>query len=69
LRERHDVNFPLLADEGGRATRTLGVLREDQEKANRAAFLLGPDGKITGVYPKISPETHSDAILKHVAFL
>jgi peroxiredoxin len=45
------------------------VLREDQEKANRAAFLLGPDGKITGVYPKISPETHSDAILKHVAFL
>lgn len=63
FREKHDLNFPLLTDEGGRASAALGVLREGGEKANRVTFLLDPDGRISRVYPEVSPETHADEIL------
>jgi peroxiredoxin Q/BCP len=69
FREKYDLNFPLLTDEGGRAAEALGVLREDRQKANRATFLLDPDGKIARVYPKVSPETHADEILRDAASL
>jgi peroxiredoxin Q/BCP len=69
FREKYDLNFQLLTDEGGRAAEALGVLREDREKANRATFLLDPDGKIARVYPEVSPETHADEILRDAASL
>ena len=67
FREKHNLNFPLLTDEGGRAAEALGVLRENREKANRVTFLLAPDGKISKVYPEVSPETHADEILEDAA--
>jgi len=69
FREKHNLNFPLLTDEGGRAAEALGVLRENREKANRVTFLLGPDGRIARVYPEVSPETHADEILRDAASL
>jgi peroxiredoxin Q/BCP len=69
FRERYDLNFPLLTDEGGRAAEALGVLRDDREKAKRATFLLDPDGKVAKVYPVVSPETHADEILRDAASL
>ncbi len=69
FREKHNLNFPLLTDEGGRASEALGVLREHRERANRVTFLLDPDGKIAKVYPEVSPETHADDILKDAAAL
>lgn len=67
FREKHHLNFPLLTDQGGRASEALGVLREDRSKANRVTFLLDPDGKIARVYPEVSPETHADEILEDAA--
>jgi peroxiredoxin Q/BCP len=69
FREKYNLNFPLLTDEGGRAAEALGVLRENREKANRVTFLLGPDGRIARVYPEVSPETHADEILHDAASL
>ena len=69
FREKYGLNFPLLTDEGGRASEALGVLREGGEKANRVTFLLDPGGTITKVYPEVSPETHADEILKDAASL
>jgi thioredoxin-dependent peroxiredoxin len=69
FRERYDLNFPLLTDEGGRAAEALGVLRDDREKAKRATFLLDPDGKVAKVYSVVSPETHADEILRDAASL
>ena len=63
FREKYNLNFPLLTDEGGRAADALGVLREGGRKANRVTFLLAPGGKIAKVYPQVSPETHADEIL------
>ena len=67
FREKHNLNFPLLTDEGGRAADALGVLREGGKKANRITFLLDPDGKVARVYPEVSPETHADEILQDAA--
>ena len=64
FREKHNLNFPLLTDEDGRAAEALGVLRDKGEKANRVTFLLAPDGSIAKVYPEVSPETHADEILE-----
>ena len=64
FREKYGLNFPLLTDESGEAARTLGVLRDDGEKANRVTFLLDAAGKIAKVYPNVSPETHADEIIE-----
>ncbi len=67
FREKYNLNFPLLTDEGGRAAEALGVLRENREKANRVTFLLDAGGRISKVYPEVSPETHADEILEDAA--
>ena len=64
FREKYNLNFPLLTDEGGRAAEALGILRDNGEVANRVTFLLAPDGNIAKVYPEVSPETHADEILE-----
>ena len=69
FRAKYNLNFPLLTDEGGRASEALGVLRENSRKANRVTFLLDPEGKISRVYPEVSPETHADEILQDAAAL
>jgi peroxiredoxin Q/BCP len=69
FREKHNLNFPLLTDEDGRAAEALGVLRENREMANRVTFLLDPDGTVAKVYPEVSPETHADEILEDAASL
>ena len=63
FREKHHLNFPLLTDEDGKAAEALGVLG-DRGYAERTTFLLDPDGKISHVYPEVSPETHADEILE-----
>jgi peroxiredoxin Q/BCP len=69
FREKHSLNFPLLTDEGGRASEALGVLREHRKSANRVTFLLDPELRIAKVYPEVSPETHADEILEDAASL
>jgi len=69
FRAKYDLNFPLLTDEGGRASEALGVLRENRRTANRVTFLLDPEGSISKVYPEVSPETHADEILQDAATL
>ncbi|HEX6709149.1 MAG TPA: peroxiredoxin [Rubrobacter sp.] len=64
FREKYNLNFPLLTDEDGRASEALGVLRENRKRTNRVTFLLDPEGRISKVYPEVSPETHADEILE-----
>ena len=68
FREKHNLNFPLLTDENGRASEALGVLG-DRGYAERVTFLLDHDGKVARVYPEVSPETHADEILEDAASL
>ncbi len=68
FREKHNLNFPLLTDEEGRASEALGVLG-GRGTPNRVTFLLGANGTIARVYPEVSPETHADEILEDAAAL
>jgi peroxiredoxin Q/BCP len=63
FREKYNLNFPLLTDEGGEAAKALGVLG-DRGVANRVTFLLDPAGRVAKVYPDVSPESHADEILE-----
>jgi len=69
FREKYDLNFPLLTDEGGRASEALGVLREHRKSTNRVTFLLDPEGRISKVYPEVSPDTHAEQILEDASAL
>ena len=66
FREKYGLNFPLLTDEEGRASETLGVLG-DRGMARRVTFLLDTEGRISKVYPEVSPETHAEEILEDAA--
>jgi len=66
FREKYNLNFPLLTDEGGRAASELGIMSE-KGVASRFTFLLDEGGEIFKVYPKVSPETHADEILQDAA--
>jgi thioredoxin-dependent peroxiredoxin len=68
FREKYGLNFPLLTDVEGRASEALGVLG-DRGMARRVTFLLDPEGRISKVYPEVSPETHADEILDDAASL
>jgi len=68
FREKYGLNFPLLTDEGGRASEALGVLGY-RGTARRVTFLLDPEARISKVYPEVSPETHADEILEDAAAL
>jgi thioredoxin-dependent peroxiredoxin len=67
FREKYGLNFPLLTDEGGRASEALGVLREDRKRTKRVTFLLDPEGRISKVYPEVTPDTHAEEILEDAA--
>jgi peroxiredoxin Q/BCP len=68
FREKYGLNFPLLTDVEGRASKALGVLG-DRGMARRVTFLLDPEGRISKVYPEVSPETHAEEILEDAASL
>jgi peroxiredoxin Q/BCP len=68
FREKYDLNFPLLTDEGGRAAETLGVLG-NRGTARRVTFLLDPEGKISKIYPEVTPQTHAEEILEDASVL
>jgi peroxiredoxin Q/BCP len=66
FREKYDLNFPLLSDEGGRVSDILGVLG-DRGTARRVTFLLDPEARISKVYPEVTPDTHAEEILEDAA--
>ena len=66
FREKYDLNFPLLSDEGGRASETLGVLG-NRGTARRVTFLLDPEARISKVYPEVTPDAHAEEILEDAA--
>lgn len=75
FKEKHDLDFPLLVDEGGDLADAYGVWVEKKMFGNeffgnqRATFLVGPDGKIAHVWPDVDPEGHADEVLDALATL
>jgi thioredoxin-dependent peroxiredoxin len=70
FREKHSLNFTLLADTDGKIADAYGVRRGPGAKmARRASFLIGKDGKIKHVTDTPSADTHLTEMKAAVARL
>lgn len=67
--EKFQLPFPLLADEDKAIVQAYGVWGEKTfmgrtfEGTHRVTFLIGPDGKIKHVWPRVKPEEHAAEVL------
>ena len=65
FQSKYQLPFPLVADPSGAVQRAYRVpnARPDAEVAARVTFLVGPDGKIARVWPKVDPTLHAGEVL------
>lgn len=69
FKQDHHLPFPLLADERKELVTAYGVWKEKNMYGNkvmgteRTTFLIGGDGRIRKIYPKVKPEGHAEAVL------
>jgi peroxiredoxin Q/BCP len=64
--EKFGFPYPLLS-----VSKEIGVQygaaeSTDQGTAKRVAYLIGPDGKVKHVWPKATPATFADEVLKEL---
>lgn len=66
---KYKLPFWLLADPDKRIVRAYGVwgrktfMGRTYMGTHRMTFLIGPDGRIKKIWPKVSPETHAQEVL------
>jgi peroxiredoxin Q/BCP len=73
--DKFDLDFTLLADADHAVAEKYGAWVEKSMYGRkywgnaRSTFVIGPDGEIARVFPKVSPKTHDDVVLKALAEL
>jgi thioredoxin-dependent peroxiredoxin len=71
--DKFDLDFTLLADADHAVAEAYGTWVEKSMYGKRymgvqrATFVIDPDGEIVRVFPKVSPKTHDDVVLKALA--
>ena len=69
FREKYDLPFTLLADTGHQVAELYGVWKEKSLYGRtyfgneRTTFVVGEDGRIAHVFPKVKPEEHTEQVL------
>ncbi len=67
--DRFDLNFPLLSDEGKEMIRAYGVwkkksfLGKSYMGIERTTVIIGPDGTIERIFPKVKVLGHAEEVL------
>jgi peroxiredoxin Q/BCP len=73
--DKQSLGFTLLADEDHAVAEAYGVWVEKSMYGKkymgvqRSTFIIDSDGKIAKVFPKVSPKTHDEVVLKALAEL
>jgi thioredoxin-dependent peroxiredoxin len=73
--DKQSLNFTLLADEDHAVAEKYGTWVEKSMYGKkymgvqRSTFVIDGDGRIAKVFPKVSPKTHDDIVLKALAEL
>jgi peroxiredoxin Q/BCP len=68
--DKQSLNFTLLADADHAVADAYGTWGEKQNYGKtymgvtRATFIVGGDGKLARVFPKVSPKTHDEVVLE-----
>ena len=71
--DKYDLPFTLLADTDHKIAEKYGTWVEKSMYGRtywgvqRATFVIGPDGKIARIFPKVSPKTHDELLLEALA--
>ena len=71
--DKHHLDFTLLADEDHTVAESYGVWVEKSMYgrkywgAQRATFVIDPEGVLVHVIPKVSPATHDEQVLRALA--
>jgi thioredoxin-dependent peroxiredoxin len=69
FKKKYDLNFPLLADTDRKVIEAYDVWKEKSMYGRkymgveRTTFIIGADGKITHIFPKVKVADHSDDVL------
>lgn len=69
FKAKHGLSFPLAADENKETCQAYGVWAEKSMYGRkymgveRTTFLVGPDGRIAEIWPKVSVKGHAEAVL------
>ena len=69
FKEKYDLPFTLLADTEKKVAQAFGALKEKNMYGRkvmgieRSTFLIGPDGKIARIFPKVKAEGHAEEVL------
>jgi peroxiredoxin Q/BCP len=70
FREKYKLPFTLLADEQKKTAEAYGVYVEKSMYGKkrmgiqRSTFVIGPDGKIAAIFPKVKPEEHAAEVIE-----
>jgi thioredoxin-dependent peroxiredoxin len=69
-KEKLGLPFPLLSDEGAEVQKAFGVWKEKNMYGKkvmgteRTTVVIGPDGKVEQVFPKVKVEGHVAGVLE-----
>ena len=61
--DKFEVTFPMLSDTGKAIIDAYGAREVLGVTAKRKTFLIGPDGAIAHVWPKVKVEGHAEDVL------
>jgi peroxiredoxin Q/BCP len=61
--ERFSLTFPMISDVSKEVISAWGAREILGIVAKRSTFLIGPDGKIAHVWPRVSVEGHADDVV------
>jgi peroxiredoxin Q/BCP len=70
FRDKYNLNMPLLADTGKEAAEAYGVYKEKNMYGKkvmgleRTTFIIGKDGLIRKIFPKVTVDGHTDEVLR-----
>ncbi|HVS32953.1 MAG TPA: thioredoxin-dependent thiol peroxidase [Thermoanaerobaculia bacterium] len=73
FQDKHELNFPLLADQTADVAKMYGVWKEKNMYGRRTwgvartTFWIGGDGRIKKIYKKVNTSTHAEDILADMA--
>ena len=73
FKDKFDLNFPLLADTDRKIIEAYDVWKEKSMYGRkymgieRTTFVIGKDGKITHIFPKVKVAEHADEVLEALA--
>jgi thioredoxin-dependent peroxiredoxin len=73
FRDKYELNFPLLSDPAHETLEAYGVWQEKNMYGRksmgivRTTYIIGPDGKVTHVFPRVKVDGHIHEVLEAVA--